>query len=92
MIEYCIQNAIPAWIGGMFETGIGRAQNLQIASFLQRAKAHDQSPSSRYFTQDVLVKPIEMDGGFIDSSYFFNPEIDEKALQELTVKSLSLGR
>lgn len=92
MIEYCIQNAIPAWIGGMFETGIGRAQNLQIASFLQGTKAHDQSPSSRYFTQDVLVKPIEMDGGFIDSSYFFNPEIDEKALQELTVKSLSLGR
>ena len=90
MIEYCLQNSIPAWIGGMFETGIGRAQNLQIASFLLNAKAHDQSPSSRYFTKDILVNTIEMENGFIHASYFLNPQIDENAFQELTVKSLSL--
>jgi O-succinylbenzoate synthase len=90
LMEYCFQNAIPAWIGGMFETGIGRAQNLQIASFLKEAKAHDQSPSSRYFKQDVLAQPIAMEKGFIDACYFSNPLIDEKAFQDLTVKLVSL--
>lgn len=90
MIGYCQQNSITAWIGGMFETGIGRAQNLQIASFLVGAKAHDQSPSNRYFTKDVLQTPIEMQYGFIDDAYFMNPQIDEVAFQELTVKSVSL--
>lgn len=90
IMEYCFQNAVPAWIGGMFETGIGRAQNLQIASFLIDAKAHDQSPSSRYFTQDVLVDSIEMENGFIEASCFTNPQIDEITFQELAVESLVL--
>jgi len=90
MIEYCFANNISAWIGGMFETGIGRAQNLQIASFLVDAVAHDQSPSNRYFTKDVLVNPIEMENGLIDKSYFNKPEIDETTFNELTLKTIVL--
>ncbi len=90
MIEYCFAHNIPAWIGGMFETGIGRAQNLQIASFLMGAKAHDQSPSNRYFKKDVLKEPIEMVDGKIDSSYFLHPEIDEKVFEELTLSNIVL--
>lgn len=85
MMEYCFAQRIPAWIGGMFETGIGRAQNLQIASFLTEAKAHDQSPSNRYFKKDVLQTPIEMEDGIIEKNYFLNPEIDETAFEELII-------
>jgi o-succinylbenzoate synthase len=91
MMEYCITHNIPAWIGGMFETGIGRAQNLQIASFLSKAKAHDLSPSSRYFTKDVLRKPIEMDDGYISKDYFMDSEIDESIFDELTVSKMMLS-
>ncbi len=90
IMEYCFANNIPAWIGGMFETGIGRALNLQIASFLTDAKAHDQSPSNRYFKKDVLKTPIGMENGFIESDYFMNTEIDESAFDELTIDELSL--
>jgi len=90
MMEYCFVTNISAWIGGMFETGIGRAQNLQIASFLTEAKAHDQSPSNRYFKKDVLQKPIEMEDGFIKANFFMNPEIDENAFDELTESTLFL--
>lgn len=90
MIEYCFENEILIWIGGMFETGIGRAQNLQIASFLTKAVAHDQSPSNRYFKKDVLENPIEMEDGFISSEYFMNPEVDEKYFEELTISKLFL--
>lgn len=90
MMEYCFEHNIPAWIGGMFETGIGRAQNLQIASFLTDAKAHDQSPSNRYFKKDVLKTSIEMDNGLIDKEYYMHPEIDNEAFKELTVSSMIL--
>lgn len=90
MMEYCFANDIPAWIGGMFETGIGRAQNLQIASFLTNAKAHDQSPSNRYFQKDILQTPIDMEDGFIESNFFLNPEIDEDAFEELTINKQEL--
>jgi len=90
MIEYCFAHNIPAWIGGMFETGIGRAQNLQIASFLVDAKAHDQSPSNRYFKKDVLKQLIEMEEGCISSEFFLNPEIDVEAFEELSLSNTVL--
>jgi O-succinylbenzoate synthase len=60
ILDYCNQTDLKCWIGGMFETGIGRSQNIQIASLLPKAIAHDLSPSQRYFETDILVKQIEM--------------------------------
>jgi O-succinylbenzoate synthase len=85
MITYSKEKEIDAWIGGMFETGIGRAQNLQIASLLTAAKAHDQSPSDRYFQRDVLKKPIRMKHGFIDEKEFNLVEVDLDALNDMTI-------
>jgi len=90
MIEYCQQNNLNAWIGGMFESGIGRAQNLQIASLLPDAVAHDLSPSSRYFTRDVLKRPITMENGFIDAKYFMDIEVDAEAIDSMTVDKIVL--
>ena len=84
MIDYCQEAGLDAWIGGMFETGIGRAQNLRIAALLANAKAHDLSPSSRYFERDVLKEPIVMDNGFIAKTSFENVEVDIDTLEELT--------
>ena len=67
----------------MFETGIGRTQNLQLAALLPEAKAHDLSPSSRYFKRDVLQEPVTMQDGWVSASAFANPQVDERALQEL---------
>jgi O-succinylbenzoate synthase len=92
MIDYCAAAAIPAWIGGMFETGIGRAQNLQLAALLPGAKAHDQSPSTRYFEQDVLKMPIEMTNGLIGSEYFNEVEIDEQVFDAMTIYKKVLTR
>jgi O-succinylbenzoate synthase len=66
ILNYCQAAGIPCWIGGMFETGIGRLQNLALASFLPSATAHDLSPSSRYFQEDIVDPPIQMDQGYID--------------------------
>ena len=76
----------------MFETSIGRALNLQVASLLPNARAHDLSPSSRYFKQDLVVEPIEMKDGFVNSKYFQTIEIDEKNINELTVQKITLDK
>lgn len=65
IMQYCFDHDIPCWIGGMFETGIGRLQNLDFASYLHQSKAHDMSPSSRYFEEDIIEPSIGMTRGFI---------------------------
>jgi len=77
ILNYCYENDIPCWIGGMFETGIGRLQNLELAQFLPNATAHDLSPSSRYFKEDIIAPEIEMKNGFINV---------EKALQNQAIQ------
>ena len=90
MIDFCHEHNLHAWIGGMFESGIGRAQNLQLASLLPDAKAHDLSPSSRYFTKDVLQEPISMDNGFINTENFMHVEVNDEALDSMTVNKIIL--
>lgn len=92
MIEYCQKHGLDAWIGGMFETGIGRAQNLQMAALIPDAKAHDLSPSSRYFVKDVLFKPISMDNGFIKADDFMNVSVDEQALDSMAIDKFILRK
>ena len=60
IIQYCTKHNIPCWIGGMFETGIGRTLNLRMASYLPNARAHDLSPSDRYFLEDIVAPNVEM--------------------------------
>lgn len=92
MIGYCHRHGLNAWIGGMFETGIGRAQNLQVAALLPQSRAHDLSPSSRYFAKDVLIKPITMDNGHIAADNFMNIDIDEDALASMTTDKIILSK
>lgn len=60
MLDYAHQEGLSAWVGGMFETGIGRALNLRVAACLPKAFAHDLSPSSRYFDADIVAEPVTM--------------------------------
>jgi len=55
------QSGIGAWIGGMLETGIGRAFNVALNTIPNVKFPGDTSPSSRYFRKDIIVDPFEMD-------------------------------
>ncbi len=50
---------VPAFVGGMLETGIGRATALAVASLPGCTLATDLGPSGRYFSTDVTV-PIPL--------------------------------
>jgi O-succinylbenzoate synthase len=51
-----------AWVGGMLESGIGRAHNLALASLALFRWPPDLSASDRYFEHDVIDPPFKLDG------------------------------
>jgi len=51
--DVCALDGVPVWIGGMLETGVGRAPNLALAALPGVAMPGDTSASDRYFVQDV---------------------------------------
>ena len=53
------------WIGGMLETGVGRAHNLALASLAGSSLPGDMGPSSAYWERDLLTEPFEMVDGAV---------------------------
>ncbi len=58
--DLCWTNDVPVWCGGMLETGIGRAHNVALASLPGFALPGDISASARYFRQDIVEPPFEV--------------------------------
>jgi O-succinylbenzoate synthase len=51
--DLCLAHGMPVWMGGMLETGIGRAANVAMASLPGFILPGDISATSRYFREDV---------------------------------------
>ena len=47
-----------SWVGGMLESGIGRANNLHLASLEPFTLSSDLSASSRYYREDLIASPF----------------------------------
>lgn len=53
MYRICVEHNVPLWIGGMLETGIGRAANVAFASLPGVTLPCDISATDRYFNPDI---------------------------------------
>ena len=51
--DLCFAQGIPVWCGGVLETAIGRAANLQLASLPGFTLPSDISATKRYYTKDI---------------------------------------
>lgn len=60
--DACVAAGVPAWCGGMLETGIGKAANLALASLPGFTLPGDLSPSGRWYERDVTA-PLDMRDG-----------------------------
>ncbi|MCK6578167.1 MAG: o-succinylbenzoate synthase [Anaerolineae bacterium] len=54
----CVETGTPLWIGGMLETGVGRAAHVAFASLPGVTLPCDISATDRYFTQDISEPPF----------------------------------
>ena len=87
--DLCQDRGIPVWCGGMLELGIGRAQNISLASLPNFSLAHDIAASSRYFPRDLTDPTVELTPAATllvpDEGNGITYHVDEKALQDMTV-------
>ena len=58
--DACARRGVPVWCGGMLETGIGRALNAALASLPNFILPGDLSASNRYYREDVIDPPFEL--------------------------------
>lgn len=56
--KICVENSLPLWIGGMLETGVGRAANVAFASLPGVTLPCDISATDRYFNPDITEPPF----------------------------------
>jgi O-succinylbenzoate synthase len=60
--KLCYDEDVPLWIGGMLETGIGRAQNMAVAALPGVTLPSDLSATNRYFAPDITDPPFVLNG------------------------------
>jgi len=60
--DVCAARGVPVWMGGMLETGIGRAGNVAMAAMAGFTLPGDTSASSRYYHRDVTEPFVLQDG------------------------------
>ncbi len=90
--DLCMAYKIPVWCGGMTETGIGRVQNIALASLPNFTLAHDIAPSARYFEKDIVQPSVEMtDKGMMhvpDKNNGITYTVDEDAIDRIAVSKV----
>jgi O-succinylbenzoate synthase len=59
--DFCASKNVPVWHGGMDESGIGRAGNVALASLPNFVLPGDISASKRYYREDIVDPPFEVD-------------------------------
>ena len=87
--DFCQQQGIPVWCGGMLETGIGRAHNIALSTLDNFSLPGDVSAGKRYYERDTVVPPVEVtsDGYIIppqESGLGYQPDL--QWIEELTVR------
>jgi len=63
--QYCVDHDVPLWIGGLLETGVGRAANLAFASLPGVTLPCDISATDRYFDPDLTDPPFVLSEGSV---------------------------
>jgi O-succinylbenzoate synthase len=78
-----------AWVGGLLETGVGRAFNVALASQRMVDYPGDTSPNDRYFERDIVKNPFSMRDGILrpNTGAGVGLELDREFMARVTEKS-----
>ena len=60
---WCADQGVPAFVGGLVDTGIGKSFNLALATCRGLELPADATPSAHHFMNDLVKPPIEMADG-----------------------------
>jgi O-succinylbenzoate synthase len=90
--DLCRERGIPAWCGGMLETGIGRAANAALASLPGFTLPGDISASARFYSRDIVSEPITLVNGhvMVPTGPGLGSEVNLTALEAVTISTRHL--
>ncbi|HXN21838.1 MAG TPA: o-succinylbenzoate synthase [Candidatus Dormibacteraeota bacterium] len=58
--KHCLEKGVPAWCGGMLESGIGRAHNVAMSTLPGFTLPGDVAASKRYWVEDLIEPAVEV--------------------------------
>jgi len=91
--DLCAERGVPVWMGGMLETGIGRAGNVAMAAMPNFTLPGDTSASDRYFHRDITEPFVLRDGRLkVPTGPGLGVTVDEDFLASVTHWHGTLGR
>lgn len=92
--ELIEEHGLSAWVGGMVETGIGRAHSLALATLPFFDRAADLSASNRYFDRDLIEPGWTLSDGTLTprSEPGIGVEPDLARLEDATVSMQVIAR
>src|SRR5881628_2321395 len=91
--DLCAANGVPVWMGGMLETGIGRAGNVAMAAMPNFTLPGDTSASDRYYHRDVTEPFVLRDGRLrVPTGPGLGVTVDEDYVDTITTWTGRLGR
>src|SRR5712664_96815 len=90
--DVCAANHVPVWMGGMLETGIGRAGNVAMAAMQNFTLPGDTSASDRYYRRDI-TQPFVLHDGRLDvpSGPGLGVDVDLEFLESITKWKQTVG-
>jgi O-succinylbenzoate synthase len=83
--DLCAEHSIPVWMGGMLETGVGRAGNVAMAAMPNFTLPGDTSASDRYYHRDITEPFVLRDGRLdVPDGPGIGVTVDDDRLREVT--------
>lgn len=90
--DLCADRGVPVWMGGMLETGIGRAGNVAMAAMPNFTLPGDTSASDRYFHRDITEPFVLRDGRLsVPQGPGLGVNVDHEYLDSITYWSGTVG-
>src|SRR6202171_114594 len=83
--DLCAGHGVPVWMGGMLETGIGRAGNVAMAAVPNFTLAGDTSASGRYCHRNITAPFVLTEGRLeVPTGPGLGVEVDVEFLESIT--------
>jgi o-succinylbenzoate synthase len=90
--DLCVESGIPAWCGGMLESGIGRAHNVAMSTLPGFVLPGDLSASQRYWDEDIIEPEVEVTSNGtikVPTTTGLGYKVRSERIEQLTVRSRS---
>jgi len=93
ILTVCRERNLGAWIGGMLESGIGRAFLNHVATAEGVNFPGDLNPGNSYLVEDIALTPEPVDGVItLGDAPGIGVQVNEEVLEKYLVEKIMVGR